>query len=321
MSCSADEEKHAIRATASRYRPKLFKEGAWSLRSRPLLRLLTLRTATASSPNPSAPTPRAMTASGPSYPLALAEAVLASLPGRRALDAGVGTGLSSLPFREAGVAVLGVDADARMAEIARSRGFEAEVHRVEQWDTAGNVFDAVISGQAWHWIDPVAGAAKAASVLRPGGRLAPFWNIADPEPDMAAAFANVYRSVDTGLASIPWTTPALGSYQRIFAPAIDGIHAAGAFTEPDELRFHWQDTITRDTWLEQVPLTRGHNRIPADRLAALLDGLGQAIDRHGGSFTMHYTTVAITVTRAQIPPSRLNSCRSEPVSQARETGL
>ena len=235
----------------------------------------------------------------PSYPLALAEAVLASLPGRRVLDVGIGTGLSSLPFRDAGAQVLGVDADTRMAKFARSKGFEVEVARFEEWNTAGQVFDAVIAGQAWHWIDPVAGAAKAAGVLEPGGRLAPFWNIADPEPGMAAAFANVYRSVDTGLASIPWTTPALGSYQRIFAPAIDGIHAAGAFTEPDELRFDWQDTITRDTWLEQVPLTRGHNRIPAGRLAALLDGLGQAIDRHGGSFTMNYTTVAITVTRGR----------------------
>ena len=233
----------------------------------------------------------------PSYPLVLAEAVLSGLPGRRVLDVGIGTGLSSLPFRDAGAQVLGVDADVRMAEFARSKGFDVEVSRFEEWDPAGQVFDAVIAGQAWHWIDPVAGAAKAASVLGPGGRLAPFWNIGDPEPDMAAAFADVYRSVDTGLASIPWTTPALDNYPRIFAPALAGIHAAGAFTEPAELRFDWQDTITRDLWLEQVPLARGHNRIPADRLAALLDGLGQAIDRHGGSFTMNYSTVAIAVTR------------------------
>ncbi len=42
----------------------------------------------------------------------------------------------------------------------------------EAWDPAGREFDAVISGQSWHWVDPVAGAAKAAQVLRPGGRLA-----------------------------------------------------------------------------------------------------------------------------------------------------
>jgi len=31
-------------------------------------------------------------------------------------------------------------------------------------------------GQAWHWIEPRSGAAKAASVLGDGGRLSVFWN-------------------------------------------------------------------------------------------------------------------------------------------------
>lgn len=38
--------------------------------------------------------------------------------------------------------------------------------------------------------------------------------------------------------------------------------------------------------------------IPADRLAELLAGLGAAIDAVGGSFTMRYTTVAVTGARA-----------------------
>ncbi len=113
---------------------------------------------------------------------------------------------------------------------------------------------------------------------------------------MAAAFAEVYRAVDTGLPSIPWTTPALDGYPRLVTGAIEGITATGAFTEPVDLRFSWEDTITRDTWLEQVPIARGHNRIPADRLAALIDGLGRAVDHHGGTVVMRYVTVAITAS-------------------------
>ena len=55
--------------------------------------------------------------------------------------------------------VLGVEVDARMAELARSRGFEVQIARFEDWDSRGVRFDAVVSGQTWHWIDPVAGAA------------------------------------------------------------------------------------------------------------------------------------------------------------------
>jgi hypothetical protein len=58
--------------------------------------------------------------------------------------------------------VLGVEPDARMAAFARGSGVEVEVATFEAWDAAGRAFDAVVAGTAWHWVDPVAGAAKAA---------------------------------------------------------------------------------------------------------------------------------------------------------------
>jgi SAM-dependent methyltransferase len=85
---------------------------------------------------------------------------------------GCGTGIAARQFQAAGCRVLGVDPDARMADLARRGGIEVEVARFEAWDPAGRDFDAVIAGQAWHWVDPVAGAAGAARALRPGGRLA-----------------------------------------------------------------------------------------------------------------------------------------------------
>ena len=36
--------------------------------------------------------------------------------------------------------------------------------------------------------------------------------------------------------------------------------------------------------------------LPPDRLAAVQDGVGRAIDAIGGSFTMPYATVAVTAT-------------------------
>lgn len=233
----------------------------------------------------------------PRYPQALADAVLDRLPGRTVLDVGIGTGISAIPFRDAGADVIGVETDARMAELARSRGFVVEVSRFEEWESGGRSFDAVIAGQTWHWIDPVTGAAKAAAPLRLGGRLALFWNVGDPAPEIARAFANVYRSVDTGLPFTPWTAPALDGYEAITTRAIEGIDASGAFTTPARLRFDWQTTISREAWLDQVPTMGGHNRIPEDGLAELLDGLARVIDENGGTFTMNYATTAITADR------------------------
>jgi SAM-dependent methyltransferase len=79
------------------------------------------------------------------------------------------------------------DPDIRMADVARQSGLEIEVATFETWEPAGREFDAVIAAQAWHWVDPVAGAAKAAQVLRAGGRLAVFWNAFEPPPDLRDA--------------------------------------------------------------------------------------------------------------------------------------
>src|SRR3954451_11723811 len=77
----------------------------------------------------------------PRYPAALAEAVLSELPGNLILDVGIGTGISSLPFRDAGATMLGLDPDARMAEVARTRGFDVEVATFEDWNPQGRRFD------------------------------------------------------------------------------------------------------------------------------------------------------------------------------------
>src|SRR4029077_6484020 len=112
----------------------------------------------------------------PPYPAALVDRIIAVSPGPDVLDVGCGTGIEARQFRAAGCRVLGVDPDARMADLARQSGVEVEVAAFEDWNPAGRAFDAVIAGQAWHWVDPVAGAVKAAQALHPGGRLAVFWN-------------------------------------------------------------------------------------------------------------------------------------------------
>lgn len=229
----------------------------------------------------------------PRYPAALADAVLAGLPGRRVLDVGIGTGISALPFRDAGATVLGVDPDARMAEVARARGFEVEIARFEEWDAGDRRFDAVLAGQTWHWVDPVAGAAKARSVLGPGGRLAVFWNAGDPPAELAAAFAEVYRRVETGLPFTPMAAPQRDGYAAMLDRAEAGLRQAGGFGAPERLRLDWEATLGRDDFLDQVQTSGGHNRIPPERLAELLAGLGAAIDAAGGAFTMSYATLAL----------------------------
>lgn len=234
----------------------------------------------------------------PSYPGALVDHIVAACPGPRVVDVGCGTGIAARLFQAAGCQVLGVDPDARMADLARQSGLEVEVSTFEAWDPAGREFDAVIAAQAWHWVDPVAGAARAARALRPGGLLAVFWNVFQAPAGLREAFADVYGRVETGLPFDPWARPLLEAYLAGCAKAADAIRQTGEFAEPEQWRFDWDRPYSRAEWLDLIPTLGGHGQIPPDKLAELLAGLGAAIDAAGGSFTMECATVAVTAARA-----------------------
>lgn len=229
----------------------------------------------------------------PRYPDAMVDRIVAASPGLDVVDVGIGTGIVATQFEAAGCRVLGVEVDARMAAWARQQGHEVEVGAFEAWDPAGRLFDAVVSGQTWHWVDPVAGAAKAAQALRPGGRLAVFWNVLQPAPEVAEALAAVYQRVaPDSLAARSWTIGS-GGYDALSARAADGMR----FGDPEEWHFDWERTYTREEWLDQLPTTGGHTQLTPDQAEQVLAGVGAAIDAMGGSFTMRYDTLVVTAGR------------------------
>ena len=232
----------------------------------------------------------------PRYPDALIERIVAAVPGRLVLDVGVGTGIVARQFQAAGCTVLGVDPDARMAEFAQRSGVDVEVSTFEAWDAAGRKFDAVVSAESWHWVDPVAGAAKAAEVLQPDGRLAVFWITGQPAEGLDEAFAEVYRRVlPESLATRLATTSMEAARSAMRTKAADGMLATGAFDEPEQWRFESTQSYTREEWLDAL-LTSG-GAIAQSELTDLLAGIGNAIDAAGGSFTMNYATFVVTAVR------------------------
>ena len=236
----------------------------------------------------------------PGYPDALVARIVAGSPGPDVLDVGCGTGIAARQFQAAGCAVVGVEPDPRMAGIARASGLHVEVATFEDWRPDGRTFDAVVAAQSWHWVDPVAGAVKAARVLRPGGRLAIFGHVYEPPAAVAEPFAAALRRAapDSPLAGQPARRP-IELYQAAYVEVADQIRETGRFDEPEQWRFDWERSYSRDQWLELLPTTGGVTRLRPDQLAEVLDAVGGAIDALGGSFTMSYTTLAATAVRAR----------------------
>ncbi len=246
----------------------------------------------------------------PAYPEHMIKRLVSTAPGRDVLDVGCGSGIEARQFQAAGCTVLCVEPDAEMAEYARGTGVTVEVDTFEPWETAGRMFDAVVAGTAWHWVDPVAGAAKAARVLRPGGLLAPFHHASLTPPELADAAGMAVpawstRSADAYRRVAPTSVydhdgrriPALDLYQPMFDLMAEGIRQTGDFGEPEQWRFDWGQTYPKDDWLRSLSTQGALAKLPPEERTEVLAAVGAEIDRMGGSFTMSYATIAVVAAR------------------------
>jgi SAM-dependent methyltransferase len=229
----------------------------------------------------------------PTYPLELVDTLLTD-GARRVLDVGCGTGIAGALFAARGCEVTGVEVDARMAAIARTKGLGVEVASFEDWDARGRQFELLISGQAWHWIEPRAGTAKAAAVLSAGGRIACFWNLGDPPAHVHERLDPVYDRLGPELASL---SVVLGTFKRRGDDTAAALDQSGLFEPSDTRRFQWSRTYTTDEWLALITTHSDHQALGEARLQALREAVGAEIDAIGGSFEYRYETVLVTATR------------------------
>jgi SAM-dependent methyltransferase len=230
----------------------------------------------------------------PGYPAALLDALLADGP-REALDVGCGTGIAARALQARGCRVLGVEPDPRMAAVARGHGVAVEEAAFEDWDDRGRRFDLVASGQAWHWVDPVRGAGRAAEVLRGGGRVGLFWNLGRPAGAAAATLAATYARLEPGLER---HAVLLGHHDDRLRGTAAALAATGRFAPPRIERWPWERPYTTAEWLDQLLTHSDHAALPADRRERLLHAVAGDLDRLGGGLTMRYDAALVTAEAA-----------------------
>ncbi len=210
----------------------------------------------------------------PPYPPALFDDLAALRPGQ-VLDVGCGTGRVASALATRGFSVLGIEPDLRMAELARARGIPVECATFENWNDQGRQFDLIACGNAWHWVNPVAGSAKAATVLRSGGVFAMFWVVDVLEDAVLEALEPVYRehAPDARIYGTPPPPEAADN------PLV-GFEAFGAV----EGRVYPVDRVLDAAgWANLLTTVSDHRRLGADRLARLVDAVRCVLAARGDS--------------------------------------
>lgn len=204
----------------------------------------------------------------------------------RVADVGAGTGKLTRALVAASADVVAVDPDPDMlgALTRASPGIPALVGTAERLPLADGAMDAVVLGQAWHWVEPVAGSAEAARVVRPGGVLGAVWNVRDD--------------------AVPWvrrlTAIMRGSNAERMLAAGDPPLAA-PFTGWEGETWRWSRAVTRETLVAMVrsrsyviTAPEGERaRIDAE-VAGLLDEVGAVGER---TVELPYVTHAYRAVR------------------------
>ena len=223
----------------------------------------------------------------PTYPPALIDLLLAD-EARDVLDVGAGTGIASRLFAARGCTVLAVEPDYRMAAIAAGHGFAVEVDPFLEWRPRGRRFDLVAAAESWHWVEPFAGARHAVAVLRPGGRFAAFWNVAQPDDDVRDALAaclDRYPDPDHSFVR---------SIAERVSRTVEGLMDCGQFDDLATTAVVHEVLYTGDEFADMLATHSAQRMLSAaDRDAQLTEVRG-VVDQLGGLLTMSYETVCVT---------------------------
>ena len=121
----------------------------------------------------------------------------------------------ALELMTQGYDVKGVDLDASMVARARERGVDAFAGDAQAGFPSGELYDAVISNAALHWMpDQEAVVRNVAAVLTPGGVFTGECGGAANCAGVRAAIADVIGT-DTEQKLCPWTFPWPGDFRSI----------------------------------------------------------------------------------------------------------
>lgn len=209
----------------------------------------------------------------PGYPALAVAWMLESVAARRQLrvaDVGAGTGKLARVVAGFGAQVVAVDPDPGMLTALNKAAPGIPTFRgsAEELPLPDGSVDAVLLGQAWHWVEPDRASREIARVLRPGGALGLIWNFRDESVDWVARLAVI---TDASHAELMLAT--------------GGPHVCTPFRALDHRTWRWSRTVTRGELFAMV-----HSRsavITADEvtkrrmdaeLGELFDSLGAVGD-------------------------------------------
>jgi hypothetical protein len=186
-----------------------------------------------------------------------------------------------------------------MAELARHNLAAypnvAVVHSAfETWPLEQQAFDLVFAAEAWHWIAPEEGYARAAALLSAEGTLALCWN-QQPVPDTPfyRALVSLYEEKAPPPLLVAHPDP-----DGLIAETVAAIDATGLFGKVTVRVHWWTATYTAEQYLKLLNTYSMYRRLAPDVRQTLLAAVFDLVQAFGGEVERPYRAVLYVARRA-----------------------
>ena len=228
----------------------------------------------------------------PGYPAEIAGdvAALAQLSSdARILEIGCGTGQLTRQFAERGYSMVALEPGASLA--ARTRAnfaahprVRVEVTTLEDWVAPeGPPFDLILSAQSFHLVDGARRFPLAAGHLGANGSLAVVWSYRLPGESAA------HRAVQAAYAK--HAPPDLRPDQAWQdGPFEDEIDRSGLFGSVFMRKYLWTHVYDTEHYVGLLGSQATHETLPPPIRQALLDAVGEGVERSGGKIEIGFVT-------------------------------
>ena len=211
-------------------------------------------------------------------------------PGARVVEVGCGTGRATLPLAERGLDLVCVELGPRLADVARRklapyRNVEVVVGAFETWQPPSGPFDAVVSFESFHWLDPDVAFEKAHSVLRADGMLAVGGTVHVLPEDGDAFWAEAQEDYDAVVPHPDNRPPPRPGEVEDLRELIDG---SGRFRHFATRRYPRDLEYTADEYIALMGTYSPNIALDQDTRERLFGRIRRRIDaRPGGRVTAH----------------------------------
>jgi SAM-dependent methyltransferase len=241
----------------------------------------------------------------PGYPDVIIDAVieLSGLPAEgHILEIGCGTGQITWPFARRGYAILALELGSALATLAAEHLRPYAQARVvlvafETWPIEQEAFDLVLSAQAFHWIDPAFGLARAAEALKPQGAIALVWHLDRSEnTDFYQATRPLYERFLPSDAQREHVDPLEQRAMRYH----DALSQSDAFARLTTFRYPWQRQYTDPQFLKLLQTFSNHQALPEPAKSQFFEGIEAELARFGNVVTCHYETLLLVARKADV---------------------